>query len=244
MVIPVICLTMLLTAPVAADSQSPTTRPAPLAGSMELQAEWDRYFPVDAQQALAAVVDEDRIDVGHRAFFVLWDAAGKLTDKQLKTALEIEKIDELIENPQKYRGRLISIYVVVRQALRPEERIHPATGEAVMIHAADCVRKTYTLRAWTHEAGGRTGRNESLLVRGFFYKTFRYQPQGTTDPKDLPIGLGLVGRYVRRPAVSSAFTMPAWLPFVLGGVLVIAVAVAILAFVLKRRSAKAAGRRH
>lgn len=241
MVIPMMCLTVLLAATTTADGQPPTTRPSTLAGSAELQAEWDQYFPADAQQALVAVKDNDRIDVEHRAFFVLWDAAGKLTDAQLRAAPEVTDIEDLLANPAKYRGRLVSFYVLVRRVSRPEDRIHRGTGETVLIRAASCTaKKGYILQMWTHEAGGRTGPNENMLVRGFFYKTFRYQPQGTTNSKDLRIGLGLVGRYVRKPAVSQAFTMPVWLPFVLGGVLVIAVAVTILAFVLKRRSAKAA----
>ena len=211
------------------------------AGSAPLQAEWDRYFPRDEQQALAAVKDDDRTDVEHRAFFVLLDAAAKLTEEQLKAAPEVTDIDDLLANPKKYRGRLVSFYVAVRRTLRPEDRIHRASGETVTIHSTDCTaKKGYVLRAWTREAGGRVAPNEGLLVRGFFYKTFRYAPEGARDRDETQVGLGIVSRYVKKADTSQAFSMPAWVPWLLVCIFAALVAVAVVAFVLSRRPRRAA----
>ena len=250
MVIPMMCLTMLLTAPVAADSRPPTTRPAPLAGSAELQAEWNRYFPADAQQALTAVVDGDRTDIEHRAFFVLWDAAGKLTDAQLRAAPEVTDIEDLIAHPEKYRGRLVSFYVAVRHVRRPEDRMHRGTSETVLIRAADCtVKKGYFLQLWSHEPGGRVTPNEGLLVRGFFYKTFRYRPQGSSRDDEPVVGLGMVSRYLKKKTAAADLSVgatgwgvPTSVMYVLGALFVLFLAMAVVAFVLNRRSRKTAAK--
>jgi hypothetical protein len=251
------CVLWTFLLPAAAVGRPPATRPAdePVPATASgpavdpaLRAEWNRFYTPDRQRALVDVTDGDRTDVYHSAFDVLLDAAGRLTAEQLRDAPRVRGEDVWAE-PAKYRGRLISLDAFHIRLAGAETHRNTITGRRIELHRVDCKtaadpslppaqKRNHYLAVWTCEPGGRVARNENLQIRGLFYKKFRYTYEDRFGRKQEAEGLGLLTRFIRPPSPPAQTPgWVTWLPYVLGGVLLVAVAVAVCAALLRRKAA-------
>jgi hypothetical protein len=237
----VIGILVALAAVGVAAAAEPATASAPAGPSFSPQqrAQWSRAFSQGAQKALETVTDGSAADpLEHPAFNHLLAAAGDLTDEQLLAAPKVG-VDALLADPAAYRGRLVRVSGLFRRLLGPSEHRNTITGKKVLFWRIDCtVEGGGNLIIWATDKGGHITPYEDLVVGGFFYKTFTYEPEDGSAPA---LGLAMVTRRPKPPA-PPPWEAPSWLPYVLGGAFVAVLAVAVAAVILSRRPRRAARR--
>lgn len=162
------------------------TRPSPLAGT--------RLTPRQADQ-LAGVRDHTPL-IDEAGLYVLLDQAKRLSANGLVRAAVAVRRDDLLEQPDAYRGRLVKItaHYAESQSFRPaNRRRHDGLAYSTLAWERDSLEPVSIV---TVEDPGAVGQRASVVLVGYFFKLRRderREPDPKTGQTELAVPV-LVGR--------------------------------------------------